>query len=106
MTPLHLCTSLDEVRAHIDELDRHIVGLLAQRGAYVQQAARFKRSTTEVQAPQRVAQVIAKVTALATELGADPQVTEQVYRAMIAAFIEAELTHHAALAQQTQASSP
>jgi isochorismate pyruvate lyase len=91
------CASLEEIRAHIDNLDRQIVALLAERGGYVEQAARFKNTTDEVKAPQRVEQVIAKVTALSQELGANPIVTEQVYRAMIAAFIHAELAEHAAL---------
>jgi len=43
-----------------------------------------------------VEQVIAKVKALATVLGASTSVTEQVYRAMISGFIEAELAEHAA----------
>jgi isochorismate pyruvate lyase len=73
------------------------VALLAERGSYVKQAARFKNTTDDVKAPQRVEQVIAKVRALAQELGANPKMTEQVYRAMIAAFIEAELAEHATL---------
>lgn len=85
------CASLEEVRAHIDTLDRRIVGLLAERGGYVKQAARFKKSDADVRAPQRVEQIIAKVTELARELGADPAVVERVYRTMIAGFIEAEL---------------
>ncbi len=89
------CGSLEEVRAHIDGIDRHMVALLAERGAYVRQAARFKKTTDDVKAPQRVEQVIAKVRALAVELGADPSVTERVYRAMISAFIDAELAEHA-----------
>jgi isochorismate pyruvate lyase len=91
------CHSLEEVRTQIDALDRQIVALLAERGAYVKQAARFKKNTDDVKAPQRVEQVIAKVKALAEELGAHPAVTEQVYRAMIAGFIEAELAEHASL---------
>lgn len=85
------CASLDEVRTHIDHLDRQIVALLAQRGGYVKQAARFKQSAAEVHAPQRVEQVIIKVTDLADELGASPIVVESVYRAMIYAFIHSEL---------------
>lgn len=85
------CASLDEVRAHIDRLDRQIVGLIAERGGYVKQAARFKKSDADVRAPQRVELVIAKVTGLAGELGADLVMVERVYRAMIAGFIEAEL---------------
>ncbi len=91
------CNSIEEVRSNIDRIDCQIVTLLAQRGAYVKQAARFKKTTTDVKAPQRVEQVISKVVTLSVELGANPTVTEQVYRAMMAGFINAELTEHAAL---------
>lgn len=92
-------TSIEEVRTNIDRIDRQIVTLLAERGGYVKQAACFKKTTDDVKAPQRVEQVIAKVTALSAELGAHQVVTEQVYRAMIAAFIDAELTEHKALSE-------
>jgi len=46
----------------------------------------------------RVEQVISKVRDLSHTVGANPDVTEQVYRAMIAAFIQQELAEHAALA--------
>jgi isochorismate pyruvate lyase len=91
------CRTIEEVRTHIDRIDRQIVTLLAERGAYVKQAAQFKKTTADVKAPQRVEQVISKVTALSVELGANPSVTEQVYRAMISGFINAELAEHAAL---------
>ena len=92
------CTTLEEVRDNIDRLDQQIVTLLAERGRFVSQAARFKKDTDGVKAPQRVEQVIAKVRGLAESVGASPEVTEQVYRAMIAAFIEQELADHAVLA--------
>lgn len=95
MNAVEHCDSIEEVRANIDRIDRQIVALLAERGGYVKQAARFKQTADDVKAPQRVEQVIAKVTALSRELGADPSVTEQVYRAMIAGFINAELVEHA-----------
>ena len=82
--------SLDEVRANIDRLDRGIVRLMAERGGFVLQAARFKATEAEVAAPDRVEQVIGKVRALAADAGLEPQVAEAAYRAMIAAFIEAE----------------
>lgn len=91
------CASIEEVRSNIDRIDRQIVALLAERGSIVKQAARFKKTTDDVKAPQRVEQVIAKVTALSQELGANPSVTERVYRAMISGFINAELTEHAVL---------
>lgn len=87
------CNSLDQVRAEIDRIDAQIVPLLAERGGYVLAAARFKSRAEEVPAPQRVEQVIAHVRALAEAHGAMPEVVERVYRAMIAAFIEAELRH-------------
>lgn len=91
------CQSIEQVREQIDALDRRIVQLLAERSGYVRQAARFKTDADAVRAPQRVEQVIAKVRALATENGAPVEVVEQVYRAMINAFIDAELAEHAAL---------
>lgn len=91
------CTSIEEVRQHIDHIDRELVALLARRGKMVTQAAAFKKTTDDVRAPNRVEQVIAKVRALAIETGARPEVVEQVYRAMIAAFINEELKTHAAL---------
>ncbi|QNN47497.1 chorismate mutase [Thermomonas brevis] len=94
---ISICNSLDDVRSNIDRIDRQIVALLAERGGYVKQAAKFKKSTDDVRAPQRVEQVISKVVALAGELSANTDITEQVYRAMISGFINAELAEHAAL---------
>ncbi|WP_338575061.1 chorismate mutase [Pseudomonas canadensis] len=91
------CKTLEEVRINIDRLDQQIVALLAERGRYVSQAAGFKKDTDGVRAPQRVEQVIAKVREISQETGANPDVTEQVYRAMIAAFIQQELEEHAVL---------
>ena len=97
MTRLAQSASLAEVRHNIDRLDRQLVALIAERGAYVRQAAGFKKSAEEVPAPQRVAQVLAKVDALAIELGADPAVVDATWRAMIAAFIDAERLAQAAM---------
>lgn len=85
-----MLNTLEEVRAEIDRLDRSIVALLAQREACVRRAADFKKNLQEVPAPARVEQVIARVRAAATEAGADPSLIEQVYRTMIAAFIQKE----------------
>ena len=96
-----LCANIEDVRVHIDRIDRQIVSLLAERGSYVKQAAKFKRSTEDVKAPQRVEQVILKVTELARQLGGDPVITERVYRTMISDFIDAEMTEHEAIASCT-----
>lgn len=97
MTRIAQSASLAEVRDNIDRLDRQLVALIAERGAYVRQAAGFKKTAEEVPAPQRVAQVLAKVGALAVELGADPAVVDATWRAMIAAFIDAERLAQAVL---------
>ena len=98
------CSSLDEVRQEIDEIDRNLVSLLAQRGRLVTQAATFKKTTDDVRAPARVEQVIRKVREIANETGASAKVVEQVYRAMISAFITEELATHAKLANEPSVS--
>ena len=92
-----LCTTLAEVRANIDRIDRAIVALLAERGAYVKDAARFKRDSHQVAAPQRQAEVFARVRALAAELGAHPEVVEAAYRALVAGFVAREQRDFAAM---------
>lgn len=89
-----LCANLAEVRENIDRLDRQIVALLAERGRYVKDAARFKRDAFQVSAPQRQQEVIDKVKALAGQEGAYPEVVEAAYRALIAGFIAREQRDH------------
>jgi isochorismate pyruvate lyase len=84
------CQSLEDVRQQIDQIDSQLVALLAERGGYVRQAARFKRTADDVAAPRRAEQVIERVRALAAEHGADTDLVEQVYRTLIARFIEIE----------------
>jgi isochorismate pyruvate lyase len=98
------CTSLDEVRQQIDEIDRSLVSLLAKRGKLVTQAAGFKKTSDDVRAPARVEQVIKKVREMANETGASAEVVERVYRAMISAFIAEELITHAKLTREPSAS--
>jgi len=78
-----------------------IVSLLAERDDFVRQAARFKQSTDNINSPQRVEQIISKIRTLANDCGANPDVTEAVYRAMISAFINAEFAEYASHASNT-----
>ena len=87
--------SLDEVRKSIDAVDREIVRLLGEREGYVRQAARFKKMQREVEAKERVEEVVGKVRALAEKHEASPKVVEEVYRAMISRFISLEMDEHA-----------
>lgn len=90
--------SLAEVRARIDLIDSELVRLLARRQGLVRAAASFKSDDRAVRAPDRVAQVVASVRERALGAGLEPAVAEAVWRAMIGAFIEFELTAHAKLA--------
>ncbi len=84
------CATLEDARANIDRVDEQLVDLLAERDAYVRQAARFKRSPEEAAAPRRVEQMIAGVRGFARDSGVDPDLVERVYRTMIDGFTELE----------------
>lgn len=77
------CRSLREIRDNIDRLDELIVPLLAERQEYVGQVAGFKPTRAAVVVPERIAFIVARVRAQARELGADPDLLERIYRALI-----------------------
>ncbi len=85
------CESLEQAREKIDAIDTALIEMIAIRQFYVDQAVRFKKSIQDVQSPERVEQIIQKVRAQAVELGIDPDLVEQLYRAMIQQFIQREL---------------
>lgn len=89
-TPIIQVNSLQEVRENIDLIDKDIIRLLGQRCRFVKEAARFKSSKSDVEAPARVEEVINKVRAFAVEHALSPEIAETTYRAMISAFIEME----------------
>lgn len=95
------CDSLAEVRLRIDQADRLLVALLAERAHYVRQAARFKQTPADVQTPQRVQTVIGQALAQARQVGAPPAVVEATYRAMITAFVQEEARELDRLADRT-----
>ncbi|MBO2454280.1 chorismate mutase [Actinomadura barringtoniae] len=88
-------TSLTEVRSRIDAIDGDLIALLAERQGLVRAAAAFKTDEQAVRAPDRVAKVVALARERAEAAGLAPEVAESVWRAMIGAFIELELTEHA-----------
>ena len=84
--------SLSDIRSDIDNIDRQLIRLLAQRQILVEKAGRLKPKGDKaaVQASERVAQVIANRRKEALELGLSPDVAERVWRSMIQAFIASE----------------
>ena len=89
------CRSLEEVREFIDATDHQIVALIAKRAVFVKQAAQFKKDSDAVRAPDRVQQVIERVSAMAVRHQLAPEIIEATYRSMINSFIEYELAAHA-----------
>jgi isochorismate pyruvate lyase len=85
---------LGEVRESIDAVDRKIIRLLAEREGYVRRAARLKETQEDVKAPDRVEEMVRNARTLAGEHGANPDVVEEVYRAMISRFVSLEMDEH------------
>jgi len=90
--------TLSAVRAHIDAVDRVVVRMLAHRIRYVQQAARFKRSSGDVRDSARVEEVIGRIRNHAQENAVNPDMIENMYRTMIEYAIRTELKEHARIA--------
>ena len=94
--PVKQCESQGEIRSNIDRLDRDIVRLLAEREIYVVQAARFKKTASDVHAPVRVEEVVENVRRHAAQFGASADVIERGYRVLVEGFTETELAAHKA----------
>ena len=84
--------ALSNVRSVIDDIDRELIRLLAQRQRLVEKAGQLKPKGDKVavQDSDRVAQVIANRRKEALELGLSPDVAESVWRSVITAFIALE----------------
>jgi isochorismate pyruvate lyase len=85
------CRSLQDVRREIDAIDEQIVRLLGRRAAYVHAAARFKTSEAHVAAPDRQAAMLEVRRRWAEREGLSPDVIEEIYRRLVAYFIEREM---------------
>ena len=84
------CKTLGEVRTNIDRIDRELVRLMAERGQFVHEAARFKKDPAAVEDPKRAEAVVQKAKVLAAENKLDPAIAEAAYRAMMAGFLAYE----------------
>lgn len=91
MKPPDACTTIEEVRQAIDELDRVIIATLGQRFHYVKAVTRFKKNADDVRAAERYQAVLTSRRAWAEEAGLNPTVIEEMYRQLIAHFIDEEM---------------
>lgn len=84
------CTDMGHVRIEIDEIDRKIVDLVAERFSYVDRAWQLKTNPEDAVIPWRINEVIEKVRARAEEKGIPPELAEAIWRQMIGWFIQFE----------------
>jgi isochorismate pyruvate lyase len=85
------CTTMTEVRAGVDEVDRQVVALLARRFGYMDAAARIKPAREAVRDEWRKADVLAKVGAAAAATDVDASLVARLYEDLIETSIAHEL---------------
>jgi isochorismate pyruvate lyase len=84
------CETMQDVRENVDRLDRVLVGVLAERLGYIEQAARIKQSRDAVRDEDRIEDVIAKVKAQCKIDGLDENIAERLWRFMMEDYIAHE----------------
>ncbi len=93
----HQCTMIEQVRAEIDRIDRALVQALAQRMVYARRGAEVKLNAPVPPPAQsgqdRLAAMIAKRRAWATEDGLSPDLVEAIFRNMVAQYLVEEEKH-------------
>lgn len=77
------CTTMAEVRAGVDALDRQLVALIAERARYMEAAARIKPSRDVVRDEARIDDVLAKICACADAEGLPRSIAEPVWRELV-----------------------
>jgi chorismate mutase len=78
---------LTAIRRRIDDVDRRLVALLAERARLVDEVVHYKRSHhMGVVDRAREDEMLARIAGLAKEEGLDPRVAQQVLRTIIDGF--------------------
>ena len=85
------CTTMTEVRAGVDAVDRQIVALVARRFGYMDAAARIKPDRAAVRDEWRKSDVKTKVDAAAMAAGVDRELMSRLYEDLIETSIAYEL---------------
>ncbi len=84
------CSSADEIRTEIDQIDREIFKLFAERHKYVEEIVKFKTDKAGIIARERKERVIRQRKEWANELGLNPITFEKIYQILIDSNIEHE----------------
>ena len=85
------CTTMTDVRAGVDDVDRQLVALIKRRFGYMDAAARIKPNREAVRDEWRKADVKAKVDAGAAAAGVDRDLMSRLYEDLIETSIAHEL---------------
>jgi len=85
------CTTMAEVRAGVDQVDRELIALLRRRFDYMDAAARIKPERGHVRDEGRKAQVIANARAGAAAAGMPADAIAAIWDALVEASIAYEL---------------
>lgn len=85
------CNSKEEIRLHIDAVDREIITLFSQRFQYVKEIVKYKTDAASVVAEDRKNEVIRVRGEWAEELGLEKEAFEQIYSILIEYFIKEEM---------------
>lgn len=85
------CSTMAEVRAGVDQVDRELIALLRRRFDYMDAAARIKPERGHVRDEGRKAQVIANARTLAANAGLPEQAIGQLWNDLVEASIAYEL---------------
>ena len=85
------CTTMIEVRAGVDQVDRELIALLARRFAYMDAASRIKPARDAVRDEGRKAQVVSNAIAAAEAAGLPADVIADLWDALVEASIAYEL---------------
>ena len=85
------CTTMTEVRAGVDDVDRQVVELIRRRFGYMDAAARIKPDRSAVRDEWRKADVLSKVDAAAAVAGIDRSLMARLYEELIECSIAHEL---------------
>ena len=89
--PGSACSTMAEVRAGVDQVDRELIALLVRRFAYMDAAARIKPSREKVRDEERKAQVIANVRAAAEASGLPDMAIAKLWDQLVEISIAYEL---------------
>jgi isochorismate pyruvate lyase len=85
------CTTMTEVRAGVDAVDRELVALLTRRFGYMDAAARIKPERGHVRDEARKAQVIDNARAHARAAGIPDEAIGEIWERLVEASIAYEL---------------